>query len=62
MTMETLVDHYQTTCKGKKCGLCGNNHHDTAECPNRANKTHLDDRITLLSSTATSLENSKMKE
>ncbi len=27
--METIVDHYRNSCKGKKCGLCSNNQHDT---------------------------------
>ena len=60
--METLVDHYRNSCTGKKCGLCGNNRHDTAECPNRGSKMRLDERITLSGSATTSAATSNMSE
>ncbi len=60
--METLVDHYRNSCKGKKCSLCGNNRHDTVECPNRGSKTRLDERITLSGSATAAAATSHISE
>ena len=60
--MESLVDHYRNSCKGKKCGLCGNNCHDTVECPNRGSKTCLDEQITLAGSATASSATSNTLE
>ncbi len=60
--METLVDHYRNSCQGKKCGLCGNNRHDTVECPNRGSKTRLDERITLSGSAMAPMATSNVSE
>ena len=60
--MDTIKDHYRNSCKGKKCGLCGNNHHDTVECPNRGSKMHLDERVTLARSATASSHTSNTSE
>ena len=60
--MDTIVDHYRNSCKGKKCGLCGNNRHDTVECPNRGSKMRLDEHITLAGSATAASSTSNTSE
>ena len=60
--IDTIADHYRNSCKGKKCGLCGNNRHDTVECPNRGSKMRLDECITLAGSATASSPTSNTSE